>query len=156
MKPIHVLAGCALAMTVAGSAMAETSWNVNINLGNAPPPPVVVVQQPPTTVWLPDARVAVVRDPDFDYDCFQVGANWYVYRSNYWYRARSWRGPFVVIDERYVPHSVTMVPARHWRGGRKWGGPHKAAYAQSRGHHVEPVRVKNHGSTQGKGKKKGH
>ena len=126
MKTIRVLAGCAFALCLALPAFAATDFRVRVNLGNAPPPPVVYVNHAPRTVWLPAARVSVVSDPDFDDDYFQVGAYWYVYRAGYWYRARSWRGPFTVIDDRYVPTSITMVPARHWRHSR-WAGPRYAS-----------------------------
>jgi hypothetical protein len=127
MKAIRVLAGCAFAMCLALPALADTDFHVRVNLGNAPPPPRVYVQHAPRTEWLPQYQVSVVNDPDFDDDYFQAGGYWYVYRDNYWYRARSWRGPFVVIDERYVPRSIGMVPANHWRHSR-WTGPYNAGY----------------------------
>lgn len=110
-----VMAGCALVMSLAGSAYAQTGVRFNLSLGNAPPPPVVVVQHAPRTMWLPDSRVAVVVDRDFDTDMFQSGAFWYTYNDGWWYRSRSWRGPFIAIDYRDVPRGVQMVPARHWR-----------------------------------------
>ena len=132
MKAIRILAGCALAMCLALPALADTDFHVRLNLGNAPPPPRVYVRHAPQTVWLPQYQVSVVNDPDFDDDYFQVGGYWYVYRDNYWYRARSWRGPFTVIDERYVPRSIAMVPANHWHHGR-WTGPYNSGY--ERGYH---------------------
>src|SRR6185436_13062386 len=74
----RILAGSAFALLLSLPAFAATDLHVSINLGNAPPPPVVVVQHRPHTVWLPEQRVYVVNDPDFDYDYFQVGAYWYV------------------------------------------------------------------------------
>jgi hypothetical protein len=115
MKTLSTLAGCALATIVAGSAFAATDVHVNINLGHAPPPPVVVVQHAPRTIWVPESHVYVVNDRDFDDDYFQCGAFWYSYHNGWWYRARTWRGPFAVIDYREVPRSVTVVPQRHWR-----------------------------------------
>ena len=88
-----VLAGGILSAVLSAPAFAATDVHVNINLGNAPPPPVVVVQHAPRTVWLPEQRVYVANDPDFDDDYFQCGMYWYVNRGNFWYRARSWRGP---------------------------------------------------------------
>src|SRR5258705_11073668 len=109
------MAGCALAMTLAGSAFAESRVGFSINIGNAPPPPVVIVQHAPRTMWLPEERVAVVTDRDFDYDMFQIGAFWYSYSDGWWYRSRTWRGPFVAIDYRDVPSGVRMVPQRPWK-----------------------------------------
>lgn len=154
MKTMRILAGCALATLFALPAAAATNLNVSINLSNAPPPPVVVVQHAPRTVWLPESRVYVVDDPDFDDDYFQCGGFWYVYRSNYWYRARTWRGPYSVIEHRYVPHSVMIVPANHWKRHPHGGPPgqmkKRATYVEHRGGQVERVKVK------GKGKGKNH
>jgi hypothetical protein len=124
MKAIRVLAGCALALSVAVPAMARTDFHVSLNLGTAPPAPVVYVHRAPRTVWLPQYQVSVVNDPYYmnGEDSFHVGAYWYVYDDGYWYRARSWRGPFAVISDRYVPTTLARVPARHWRHER-WTGP---------------------------------
>lgn len=138
-----VLAGGFLMAVLAVPAMANTDLHVSINLGNAPPPPVVVVQHAPRTEWLPEQRVYVANDPDFDDDYFQCGMFWYVNHGNYWYRARSWRGPYTVIETRYVPQSVMVVPARHWRH-HPWGGPPgRAQYVERRPVPIERVRVKN-------------
>lgn len=157
MKTTRVLAGCVFATLFALPAFAATDVHVSINLGNAPPPPVVVVQHAPRTVWLPEQRVYVVNDRDFDDDYFQCGAFWYVYRNDYWYRARSWRGPFTVIESRYVPHSIMVVPERHWR--HPLGGPpgqmRRAEYARTRGHYVEPAR-KHDDRGRGHEKDRGH
>lgn len=156
MKTMRVLAGCAFATLFALPAFAATDFHVSINLGNAPPPPVVVVQHAPRTVWLAEQRVYVANDPDYNDDYFQCGAYWYVFRNDYWYRARSWRGPYSVIDTRYVPHSIMVVPARHWR--HPHGGPpgqmKKARYVEHRGHYAEPAR-KSRGNDHGKNKGKG-
>ncbi len=153
MKILRVTAAAAFASLLAMPAFAGADWSVSVNLSNAPPPPVVVVQHAPRTVWLPDARVYVVNDDDFDDDYFQCGGYWYVYRSNYWYRARTWRGPYAVIDHRYVPHSIMVVPAKHWKRHPHGGPPgqmKRAAYVEHRGAHVERVKVKS----KGKGKDK--
>lgn len=145
MKPIRVLAGCAFAAFIALPALAATDVHVSINLGNAPPPPVVVVQHAPRTVWLPESRVYVVNDDDFDDDYFQCGSYWYVLRGDYWYRARTWRGPYGVIEQRYVPHSIMVVPANHWKHHPHGGPPGQMkkrdiVYVDHRGGQVERAR----------------
>ena len=92
-------------------------------------------------VWLPEQRVYVANDPDFDDDYFQCGMYWYVNHGDYWYRARSWRGPFAVIEARYVPQSVMVVPTRHWR--HPWVGPRHATYVSRRPVPIERVKVKH-------------
>jgi hypothetical protein len=164
MKTTRILAGCALAMCFAGSALAETSVRFNVSFGNAPPPPVIVVQHAPRTVWMPEQRVYVASDRDFDDDYFQCGAFWYVYHDNWWYRARTWRGPYAVIDYRDVPQSVVVVPARHWKhhyAGMPPGWAKRdrrdAMYVDQRGPVVEERRHDNgHGNGNSNGHGKGH
>lgn len=123
MKAIRVLAGSALALCLAIPAMAGTDFHVSLNLGTAPPPPTVYVSRAPRTVYLPEYQAYVVQDPSYmnGEDAFRVGLYWYVYDDGYWYRARSWRGPFVVISDSYVPVTLSRIPARHWRNDR-WAG----------------------------------
>jgi hypothetical protein len=42
--------------------------------------------------------------------------------NGYWYRARSHRWPFAVIDARRVPRALFAVPASHWKH-HPHGGP---------------------------------
>ena len=123
MKTIRILAGSALALCLAVPAMARTDFHVSLNLGTAPPPPVVYVHRAPQTTYLPEYGVYVVNDPSYldGEDVFQVGGWWYCYDDGYWYRARSWRGPFAVISDAYVPVSLARIPSRHWRNDR-WTG----------------------------------
>lgn len=113
------LTACALATSLA--AHAETSIGVNVSLG-APPPPVVVYRTEPRTVVVPGATVYVVDDDACDYDFFRYGSSWYIYRGGYWYRARSYRGPFTWIEVGRVPHTILTVPASHWKH-HPHGGP---------------------------------
>jgi hypothetical protein len=103
-------------------ALAETNIGISVNIGDAPPPPVVVVREEPRTVYLRDEHVYVVQDDRWDDDCFRVGAFWYSWHSGYWYRARTWRGPFRVIEERYVPVAIHRVPDRCWKHGHRYHG----------------------------------
>ena len=136
MKQTGILIAGALTLMVAAPAMARTNVSVSVSLGQAPPPPVVVVQHAPTTVWLPETHVAVVHDDDFGNDMFQCGSSWYVYRDGWWYRGRTWRGPYAYVETRYVPQSIMVVPARHW---------HHYPYAVGApGHRREEVAVADH------------
>ena len=49
------------------------------------------------------------------------GVFFYISRGGYWYRARSYRGPFRVCEVRYVPRAILNVPGRYWR--HPHGGP---------------------------------
>jgi len=114
----------ALGLIVPGIASASGSLGVTLTIGNAPPPPVIVIREQPRCVVVAGSSVYVVADDEDDipYDMFRYGVFWYVYNDNYWYRARGYRGPFTVVDARYVPRAIISVPARHWKH-HPHGGP---------------------------------
>ena len=104
-------------------AGASTSVGISVSLGNAPPPPVMVIREQPRVMVVPGSSVYVVDDDyDLPYDMFRYGVFWYVYNDDYWYRARSYRGPFRVVEARYVPRAIFDVPAHEWRH-HPHGGP---------------------------------
>ena len=113
-----------LCVGVLGSlpAYAGTSVDVRVRMGDAPPPPVVVVREEPRVVVVPGSTVYVVDDDRYEHDCFRYGVYWYIYNDGYWYRARTYRGPFVTVGARYVPRAIITVPAKHWKH-HPHGGP---------------------------------
>jgi hypothetical protein len=110
----------ATALVAPTGARAGTSIGWSVTIGNAPPPPVVVFQREPRVVVVPGSTVYVLED-DCDYDVFRYGVFWYVFNDGYWYRARSYRGPFKAVSARYVPSAIVNVPPRYWR--HPHGGP---------------------------------
>jgi hypothetical protein len=103
----------AVALTIAVSARpssAAVSADVNVHVGPRPAP-VVVFDREPDVVLVPRTHVYAVAG--LDYDLYRFGAYWYMNDRGYWYRARSYRGPFSSIEYRYVPRSVVVVPARY-------------------------------------------
>ena len=144
----------ALVIAMPSTASAtDVSWQLNIS--NAPPPPVVIVRQQPRTILVPSSTVYVVDDDRMDYDYFRYGVYWYVSNDGYWYRARSYRGPYRVVEVRYVPRAILNVPGRHWRH------PHGGPPGQMKKRDVVVVREgrgydSGHGHGNGKGNKHGH
>lgn len=112
---------CTLALLVGTATVsnAQARVGVNISIGDAPPPPVIVVRSEPRVMYVPEARVYMVSDSRDDW--FRVGRTWFIERDGWWYRANSYRGPYRVIEERYVPAVVWKVPAKHWK--HPHGGP---------------------------------
>ena len=113
-----------LAVAAAGPAHAGagTSLRVQLNIGNAPPPPAVIYREAPPVVVVPRSAVYVVDDDDCEYDLFRYGVYWFIWNDGYWYRSRSYRGPFRVIEAGYVPTAIWRVPNRHWKR-HPHGGP---------------------------------
>ena len=147
--------GLALAASPAWSN-TNTYFGFTIGVGNAPPPPVVVYRERPHVYLEPETRVYVVEDSDDDdvnYDVFQFGGYWYACDDGYWYRAHSYRGPFRVVDVRYVPRPIFAVPAKHWHHRHPHGGPPGLT---RRGGYVVVEDRDDHGHHHGHGHGHGH
>ena len=99
-------------------AGSTTYFGFSIGVNNAPPPPRVVVVERPQAIAV--GRVYLIENSD--YDTFQYGSAYYCYNDGYWYRARNYNGPFVVVDVRSVPRPILDVPAPHWKH-HPHGGP---------------------------------
>jgi len=114
MKRLWMLATVLVLFVQAVPLHAETqTWfgfQIGVNGGNAPPP---VFRSQPHVIVVND--VQVVDDSRCDDDVFRTGNMWWRLRGGYWYRAGSWRGPWVGVDVRRVPERVLVVPARHWK-----------------------------------------
>ena len=124
MKRLATLAFLLVGAELPATPGAALYYGFTIGITNAPPAPVVHAEAEPRLVRCTDAMVYVVRDDDFDCngDTFRYGQYWFVYSGNFWYRARSYRGPFVVIDVRKVPRAVLGVPRKMWKH-HPLGGP---------------------------------
>jgi hypothetical protein len=102
-------------------AAAAVSADINVRIGPRPAP-VVVFDREPDVVLVPRSRVYYV---DHDrYDLYRYGRYWYINDDGYWFRASSYRGPFVSISVGRVPRSIVVVPARYRRHpAHPHGGP---------------------------------
>jgi len=121
---LALLAAALTMLPAASASAAQTYFGFSIGIASAPPPPRVYFRDPPDVVLVPSTRVYVV-DTDYDYgmDMFRYGRFYYVMRSGYWYRGRTYRGPFQVVDVRYVPRQILYVPASHWKHHPRGGWP---------------------------------
>jgi hypothetical protein len=65
---------------------------------------------------IPDTDVYYIRDAS-EYDVYQFEGTWYLNDNSEWFRASSWRGPFVSIRPVDIPIQIATVPAgyrRNW------------------------------------------
>jgi hypothetical protein len=131
--------------TTSAAAETHTYFGFQITVGNAPPPPRFVHREEPRLVLVPSLDVYVVANDDYDSDVFRYGAFWYVCDGGYWYRARSYRGPYALINVRSVPTPIFYVPRERWRH-HEWG----PRWVRERGHEAarqaswERARVHRH------------
>lgn len=63
-----------------------------------------------------DTDVYYIRDAS-DYDVYSFQGTWYLNDQGRWYRASSWRGPWVSMQADVLPYEVSTVPEgyrRNW------------------------------------------
>ena len=159
-------------LAAAPPAQAGTSVGVHIQVGDPYRGGSLVFHKEPDLVVVPESRVYYVRD--YNYDVYRYGSYWYFIDDGYWYRARSYRGPFIHISASSVPRSVRYVPVkyrRHWKNGPP---PHAVAHGYykdkdrnpgyaDRGHYDKHSSkgsknkdYGNHGKNKGNGNSKGN
>ncbi len=83
---------------------AEAQVQVNINIG----PPPIVVSEPPGVILVPRSRVYFV--PEWEFDIFFYNGYWWSPRGDVWYRAKAHKGPWRIVERRYVPAPVYRIP----------------------------------------------
>ena len=92
---------------------ARAATNLSIVLPGAP---AYTVTENPRWVAVPGTRVyRIDSNAGPDFDVFRQGSYYYAYRGNTWYRARTWNGRYVAVNERYVPAAFNTVSREHWR-----------------------------------------
>ncbi len=123
-------AAAVLAATVTATAHAGTSVDLRVSVGDRYEGASIAFRSEPRVVLVPDTKVYYVRDHDCD--LYRYGRYWYFVEDGYWYRAASWRGPFVHIRLASVPRSVSGVPVKYRRHWKHSGPPD---HAVARGHY---------------------
>ncbi|HBA55305.1 hypothetical protein [Syntrophorhabdus aromaticivorans] len=107
-KGINVILGMAVLLGVltalGGAREATAQVQINVNLG----PPPIVAAEPPTMVLVPHSQVYFVPEPDVD--IFFYKGYWWSPRGERWYRSRAYKGPWTIVERRYVPGPVYRVP----------------------------------------------
>jgi hypothetical protein len=103
-----------LAAFVLPAGTARAGVAVRIDIGNAPHSSRVFFRSRPRERFYAGERVYVIEDAG-DYDCFRYGGWYWVFEDGYWYRARTWRGRFFVVDPVYVPDFFYRMPPSRWR-----------------------------------------
>jgi len=102
---VFTLSVVTAAFAIAGSARADVSGTLQINLGHAPH-------------WtsVNGSQVEVIRaDERPDYDMFHYNNRYYVYRDSRWYQSDQWQGTFNTVESRSVPVELSRVPREDWR-----------------------------------------
>jgi hypothetical protein len=150
---INLLSALALFiyLGLAQPGIADAEVGININIA---PPPFFAFPAPPEVLVIPGAYVYFV--PDIDVDVFFYGGYWYRPYKEYWYRSRSYNGPWAHIDRKRMPPVILNVPPdfrhrppghnripykelkRNWKGwekNRHWDKDRGNSKGRGRGKH---------------------
>lgn len=104
-------------VTAPSPTQAATSVGFSVRIGDPYRGAAIRFRSEPDYVVVPGTQVYYIDDY-YDRDFYRYGAWYYMVDDGYWYRARSYRGPFIRIDYRSVPRQFTYVPTRY---RRHWG-----------------------------------
>ena len=105
-----------LAFVSAPSSSQAASVGISVRIGDPYRGAALRFRSEPDYVVVPGTQVYYVDDY-YDRDLYRYGTWYYMVDDGYWYRARSYRGPFIRIDFRSVPRQFAYVPTnyrRHW------------------------------------------
>jgi hypothetical protein len=81
----------------------------------------LVFRERPRMVVVPGTRVYYIQASNRD--GYRFGSYFYAFDDGRWYRATSYRGPWIYVRGRSVPRQIYMVPAdyrRNWHGDYRY------------------------------------
>ena len=110
-------------LAVGTPALADV--DVRFDIGNAPRAPRFYFHARPHRWYDRTSGVYVIDDPYVgDSDAFQYGGYYWLFSDGYWYRSRTWRGGFRVVEPQYVPTAIYSVPSQRWHNHPSYASWH--------------------------------
>jgi len=101
---------------------------VSLRIGDRYRGPSLGFYDEPTMIRVPGSYVYYTTDSDND--VYRYGNYWYMNYNGDWYRAGSYRGPWVFVSFRSVPRDVYSVPTQY---RRRWSDYRDQHYETSSG-----------------------
>lgn len=92
-----------------GAAPAVAGVNVNIQIG----PPAVVVAAPPEMIVIPHTMVYFA--PEVEGGLLFHAGFWWAPNNGRWFRAKGYKGPWVIVEQRHVPVEIVRLPRDYRR-----------------------------------------
>lgn len=122
MKRIVYIAAAVLVLAALPFAArpAQAAVSVSVHIGDAYRGASLSFHSEPRVVVVPGSRVHYVRD--FDRDLYRFRNHWYFVENGFWYRSKSWGGPFRHVNFRAVPVEIRRLPARY---RQRWYAPYR-------------------------------
>jgi hypothetical protein len=98
----------AIASGVAMLSVVSTAQAQSVSVGvSVPPPPSITFTAPPPLV---EVRPGVQVVQDYDQEVYYTGGWYWVRHGKHWYRTQDYRGGWVMVEPRHVPHGVVVLP----------------------------------------------
>lgn len=98
----------------ASGRYGDTSANTTLRIGDRYRGPNLGFYEQPNLIRIP--RTSVYYTMDSDHDIYRHGNYWYMNHNGDWFRASSYRGPWIFVGYRTVPTQVLTVPTQYRRG----------------------------------------
>lgn len=118
MKRLILLAAILTTLTAGGWRPAQAAdAGISIRIGDKYQGTRLQFTTRPQMTVVPRSRVYYMRDSDGD--VYRYGRYYYGYDQGRWYRASTYRGPWIYVRGRTVPREIYSVPSdyrRSWQG----------------------------------------
>jgi len=101
---------CAATLLGATAVASRADVSFSVRLGGRHGGSSIFFRDEPRTVLIPRTDVYYVTDVSGG-DVYRYGGYWYCNREGYWYRARSYRGPWLEVSYDYLPEEIISIPA---------------------------------------------
>lgn len=98
-----------LATLILGIPAQSSAQQVRLQVGDPYRGSELTFSTAPRMTLIPDTRVYTVQNQD--YNLYRYGSTWYYVEDGAWYRAPSWRGPFVYVRNSMVPQAIVTIPS---------------------------------------------
>ena len=114
-----ILAALLTPLLVTGSPPPAKAADVgvSISIGSRYQGDALRFRSRPRMAAVPGSRVYYIQGSDMD--VYRYGSYYYAFDSGRWWRATSYRGPWIYVRARSVPRQIYAVPTtyrRNWQG----------------------------------------
>jgi hypothetical protein len=112
---VYFAAAILLAALPFAAQPAKAAVSVSIQIGDHYRGASLAFHSEPRVIVVPGTQVFVTRN--YDRDLYRFRNHWYFVENGFWYRSKTWRGPFRHVQFQAVPREIRRIPARyrqHW------------------------------------------
>lgn len=121
MRRLIMLAAVLAPLLLSSSPSQAADVGLSIRIGDRYRGDRLYFRERPQMVVVPGTRVYYVDEPNRN--VYRYGRFFYANEGGRWYRARSYRGPWIYVRARTVPRAIYAVPTdyrRGWRGDYRY------------------------------------